>query len=313
MRKTTLNRKLAAFVFAFCLTGLACEPRVAPATPTARAAPAAAPVAVSPVFLWKAQLGASTVHLLGSVHVAKAELYPLDPRIEQAFAASDVLVLELDLDAATQARAAQRMVELGQLPPGVRLRDVIAPATWQLLLDAEQRGGLQLVGLKAFHPWFVALALTSQALQKQGFSAEQGIDEHFRRAAEGRLRIEALETVDQQLSLFTSLTPDAEETLLRQTLEEMEHYGEQLDASFQLWHSGDAEELDRLLLAPMRTEYPSLFAQLFSVRNQGMLAKLQKLTEQPGRYFVVLGAGHLVGAGGIVDLLRTRGIVAQQL
>ena len=265
------------------------------------------------MFLWKAQLGASTVHFLGSVHVAKPELYPLDARIEAAFAASDVLVLELDLDAATQARAAQRMLELGQLPPGVRLRDVVKPATWQLLLETEQRGGVELFGLKAFRPWFVALALTTQSLQKQGFLAEQGIDEHFRRAAEGRLRIEALETVDQQLSLFTSLTPDAEETLLRQTLEEMEHYGEQLDASFELWHTGDAQELDRLLLAPMRSAYPALFAQLFSERNQGMLAKLTQLTEQPGRYFVVVGAGHLVGAGGIVDLLRGRGIVAQQL
>lgn len=253
------------------------------------------------------------MHFLGSVHVAKPELYPLDPRIEGAFAASDVLVLELDLDAATQTLAAQRMLELGQLPPGVRLPDVVTPATWQLLLDTEQRGGLQLVGLKAFHPWFVALALTTQALHKQGFSADQGIDEHFRRSAEGRLRIEALETIDQQLSLFTSLTPEAEETLLRQTLREMEHYGEQLDASFQLWRTGDAQELDRLLLAPMRTEYPKLFAQLFSERNQGMLDKLQKLTEQPGRYFVVVGAGHLVGAGGIVDLLRAQGIVAQQL
>ncbi|HKO94884.1 MAG TPA: TraB/GumN family protein [Polyangiaceae bacterium] len=265
------------------------------------------------MFLWKAQLGPSTVYFLGSVHVARSELYPLDARIESAFAASDVLVLELDLDPANQAHAAQRMLELGQLPPGVRLRDVVAPATWQLLLDSEQRGDVQLFGMKAFHPWFVALALTTQSLQKQGFLAEQGIDEHFRRAAEGRLRVEALETIDQQLSLFTSLTPEAEETLLRQTLEEMQNYGEQLDASFELWHTGDAAALDRLLLEPMRTAYPALFAQLFSERNRGMLAKLSELTKQPGRYFVVVGAGHLVGAGGIVDLLRAQGIVAQQL
>ena len=33
----------------------------------------------------------------------------------------------------------------------------------------------------------------------------------------------------------------------------------------------------------------------------------------PGHLFVVVGAGHLVGAGGIVDLLRAQGIVAEQL
>jgi uncharacterized protein len=265
------------------------------------------------VLAWRARIGPSTLHFLGSVHVARAELYPLDARIEAAFAASDVLVLELELNQATQLQAAQRMLELGQLPPGVKLRDVIARQTWQLLEQAEQRRGLNTFGLRGFKPWFVALALTTQALAKEGFSADQGIDEHFRKAAEGRLRIEALETVDEQMSLFTGLTPEASELLLRQTLEELDHYGEQLDASFSLWQRGDAAQLDQLLLEPLRSTYPDLFAKLFAERNQRMLTRLKRLAETPGQFFVVVGAGHLVGAGGIVDLLRAQGIVAEQL
>lgn len=277
----------------------------------AAAAPAAQPA--QPVFLWRAQLGASTVHFLGSVHVARPEIYPLDPRIEAAFASSDTLVLELELDSATQLKAARRMLELGQLPPGKRLQDVVQPETWQLLQEAERKHGLSLFGLRGFRPWVVALGLTTQALQKAGFSAEQGIDEHFRRAADGRLRIVALETVEEQLSLFAELTPEASENLLLQTITEIEHYGEQLDASFRLWAAGDAAQVDTLLLAPMRSEYPALFAKLFTERNQRMLERLRQLTAQPGRYFVVVGAGHLVGAGGIVDLLQGQGIVARQL
>jgi len=59
--------------------------------------------------------------------------------------------------------------------------------------------------------------------------------------------------------------------------------------------------------------YPALFAKLFAERNQRMLVRLKQLAEKPGHYFVVVGAGHLVGAGGIVDLLRAQGIVAEQL
>lgn len=297
------------------LATLACQPRTELAPSVVAAAPAAspAPQPVQPVFLWRTQLGASTVHFLGSVHVARPDIYPLDPRIEAAFAASDTLVLELELDSATQLKAAQRMLQLGQLPAGKKLRDVVQPETWQLLQEAERQHGLNLFGLRGFRPWVVALALTTQALEKAGFSAEQGIDEHFRRAAEGRLRIEALETVEEQLSLFTDLSPEASESLLRQTITEIEHYGDQLDASFRLWAVGDAAQLDVLLLAPMRREYPALFAKLFSERNRRMLERLLQLTARPGRYFVVVGAGHLVGEGGIVDLLRGRGIVAQQL
>lgn len=307
-------RRFVALLLSVALLGLACTHRSEPAASAAApSGKAAAPAPASHVLLWRAQLGPSTVHFLGSVHVARAELYPLDPRIESAFAASDVLVLELEMNQATQMQAAQRMLELGTLAPGVKLQDVVKPETWQLLRQAEQRRGLNLFGLRGFQPWFVALALTTQALEKEGYSADQGIDEHFRLAAEGHQRIEALETVEEQMSLFTGLDKEAGELLLRQTLDEIDHYGEELDASFELWKTGNAAQLDELLLGPLRSSYPALFEKLFAERNQRMLERLTKLAEKPGHYFVVVGAGHLVGARGIVDLLRTRGIVAEQL
>ncbi|HTV19849.1 MAG TPA: TraB/GumN family protein, partial [Polyangiaceae bacterium] len=164
-----------------------------------------------------------------------------------------------------------------------------------------------------FRPWFVALTLTTQSLEREGFSAEHGIDEHFRRAAAGHKRIEALETVDGQLSLFASLSADAEEQLLRQTLEEVDAYAGELDAAFRLWSSGDASGIDQLLVASMQGEYPDLFQRLFTDRNRAMTERLIELARVPGHYFVVVGAGHLVGKTGILSLLASRGIVSQQL
>lgn len=311
----TRGRRVLQIILA-ALLGFACQRPVAPAAPTApRAAGVSSPGAKSErhVFLWRANIGPSVFHFLGSVHVARPDLYPLDPRIEGAFAASDVLVLELVLDKSAQYGAAQRMIELGRLPDGSKLEDVVSRETYQLLANAAQRRGLSLFGLHGFRPWFVALTLTTQALESQGFSSEQGIDEHFRQSADGRLRLEALETVEQQLALFAGLSKEAEELMLRQTLDEIDTYGEELEQSFQLWNGGDAAALDQLLLAPMRSGYPALFAQLFTERNQRMLEKLTALAAKPGHYFVVVGAGHLVGKGGIVDLLAAQGIATEQL
>jgi uncharacterized protein YbaP (TraB family) len=292
---------------------LGCEPAAPNAPASSPAAAAAADAPKKPVFAWRAQVGASTLHLLGSVHVARADLYPLDPRIEEPFAESDVLVLELSLDESAQLAAARRMMELGRLPAGKRLPDVIAQETWQLLVETQARQGQSVFGLRGFRPWFVAISLTTSALEREGFSAEHGIDEHFRRAAEGHKRIEALETVDGQLSLFASLSPQAEEQLLRQTLEELDAYGGELDAAFRLWSSGDAQGIDELLVASMQGEYPDLFRRLFSDRNRAMTERLLELAKTPGRYFVVVGAGHLVGKAGILALLAERGVVSQQL
>jgi uncharacterized protein YbaP (TraB family) len=293
---------------------LGCDPAVPPATPATGAAiePAQAKSAAK-VFAWRAQVGASTFDLLGSVHVARADLYPLDRRIEGAFAESDVLVLELALDEGAQVAAARRMMELGQLSPGKRLPDVLHPETWDLLVRTQAARGQSLFGLRGFKPWFVALTLTTQALQSEGFSAELGIDEHFRRAAVGHKRIEALETVESQLGLFTGLSAEAEEELLRQTLEDLDGYARELDAAFQLWSAGDAGGLERLLVTPMQEQYPEMFQSLFVRRNLAMTERLLDMSKTPGRYFVVVGAGHMVGSSGIIELLRSRGIQVWQL
>jgi uncharacterized protein YbaP (TraB family) len=309
--RRTFERALLA------LPVLACEP-AAPPAPVASPAPPVAAAAASdkpaaPVFEWQAQIGASTFHLLGSVHVARSALYPLDARIEQSFAASDVLVLELALDESAQLAAARRMLALGQLDPGRRLSDVIAPETYNLLVETQARRGQTMFGLRGFRPWFVALTLTTQALEAEGFSAELGVDEHFRRAAVGHKRIEALETVEGQMTLFTSLSADAEEQLLRQTLEELDSYAGELDAAFRLWSAGDANGIDGLLVAPMKSEYPSLFERLFAERNRAMTERIIDMAKVPARYFVVVGAGHLVGTEGILALLGARGIPSRQL
>jgi len=307
-----LRRTLAGLLSA--LLSLACEP-AAPTPPAAAPSGLAArPAPQKPVFAWRAELGASTVHLLGSVHVAKPDLYPLDARIEQPFAESDALVLELVLDEAAQLDAARRMMELGRLPAGKRLSDVVAPETWELLVRRQTELNLPLFGLRGFRPWFVAVTVTTQALQREGFSSEHGIDEHFRLAAAQRgERIEALESLDTQLQLFSSLSSEAEEQMLRQTLEDLDSYGAELSSAFRLWSAGDAAGVDELLIAPMQKEYPDLFQRLFVDRNRAMVERILELAQVPGRYFVVVGAGHLVGNTGIVALLGARGVPVQQL
>jgi NADPH:quinone reductase-like Zn-dependent oxidoreductase len=56
------------------------------------------------LFLWRVSGGSGTVYLLGSVHVGKADLYPLPREIEQLFESSDFLVEETDFSKADPAQ-----------------------------------------------------------------------------------------------------------------------------------------------------------------------------------------------------------------
>ena len=51
------------------------------------------------VFLWTVRSEKGAAYLLGSIHLLKKEMYPLDRRIEEAFAGSNALAVETDIGA----------------------------------------------------------------------------------------------------------------------------------------------------------------------------------------------------------------------
>jgi uncharacterized protein YbaP (TraB family) len=77
--------------------------------------------------------------------------------------------------------------------------------------------------------------------------------------------------------------------------------------ALRLWQAGDAAGLDRALVAPTRTAYPELFQRMFLDRNRRMVDAVAGYLGGGGESFVVVGAGHLVGPGGMLDLVRARG------
>src|SRR5688572_17338730 len=70
------------------------------------------------LFLWKATSKTNTVYLLGSIHVATEDMYPLPDEILKAFAASKALAVEVDLTKVDPAAMQTVMMEKGVYPPG---------------------------------------------------------------------------------------------------------------------------------------------------------------------------------------------------
>lgn len=304
-----------ALPFLFCVVAFA---------PAALAQPAAEQAAIKPdpasrqqgegkSFLWKVRSKTATVYLLGSVHVAKKDLYPLSPAIESAFDESDKLVLEINLDAASQGAAALKLLRTGSYGPGDSLEKHIDKELKEKLDTCLKKSGLPAGALSRFKPWLVAVQLTMLELQKEGFDAKNGIDHYFQGKAQGKKPILSLETADDQVQMFADFPEDLQEAMLRQTLDELPETGRTIEATFAAWKKGDTDALDELLLAPMRTrEYKPLFQKIFIDRNEKMAEKIEGLLKTDGTCFVVVGAGHLIGEKGIVDLLQKKNYTVEQ-
>lgn len=260
---------------------------------------------------WKLDSVKGKVYLLGSIHVGERQLYPLNKNITDAFEDSEALVVEVD---ANDLNASLKMMEEGIYAGGQTIREHLKPKTLRLL-EAKLNGrNLNFNEYAIFKPWFLYLLLTNMELKKLGFDEELGIDKYFLNRASSKKILE-LESADFQIKLLSGLSDDLQDIILFSTLIGLDNLEIEMEQILKAWLSGDADELERITFKSI-AEYPEMslfYEKLFYERNRNMASKIEEFLKDGGNFFVIVGAGHLIGAKGIIKLLEQKGYAAAQL
>jgi uncharacterized protein YbaP (TraB family) len=263
-------------------------------------------------FIWKISSEVNSVYLLGSIHVANPEIYPLDSSIEDAFELADNLVVEVDITQLDEMQTLQLIMDYGTYPPGDGLRNHIPDELYAQLV--EQLGAV-IVMLDTYKPWVVVLIQEQLQMQELGYNAQYGIDLYFiNKAVETGKDIIELETADFQIELLSAL-PD--ELMILVLEENIENPLTPEDAAllFEAWEDGDAVEMESLLFEALNEE-PALapyYDKIVYERNINMAETIEGFLTDDESYFLVVGAGHLVGENGLIAILDERGYVTEQL
>lgn len=86
-------------------------------------------------------------------------------------------------------------------------------------------------------------------------------------------------------------------------------FAEKKDAAnlVKYWKNGDSKKLDSPITASLK-DFTELCDRWFTSRNKRWLAEIKKLIGKNENIFIVVGAGHLVGRDGLVELFRKQTI-----
>ena len=263
--------------------------------------------------LWLIRSGQSSIYLMGSMHVLKKEAYPLQTALEQAYQASDILVLETDLGAADSPEFQAQVLQLGTYQDGTTLEQHISKETFALVKNKAAGLGLPIEQISLFKPWTCALVFVQLELLRLGFDPNLGVDRHFfEQAKQDRKKLDWLEPVDFQLQLLTQLGKENEEAFLKQTFRDLDLFKTKADQLYTTWRDGDTASLASFMDEEFKG-YPELYNSLFLTRNRDWLPKIEKLIEQKAKALIVVGYGHLIGPQGLVQMLRDKGYQVEQL
>jgi len=173
--------------------------------------------------------------------------------------------------------------------------------------------GAPVSAFDAQQPWVVAVELAELEYLRLGYDPEQGVEQQLvRRARNDHKSTDGLETVNDELGGLETLSRDDQVRVLDQTLDELKDAPSDMRLVVSAWRRGDAPRLAAVLSKEYQG-FPTLYRPLVTVRNQHWLPQIEQLLQGDRNCLVVVGALHLVGKGGLLELLHQDGYRPVQL
>ncbi|MFK8031651.1 MAG: TraB/GumN family protein [Gammaproteobacteria bacterium] len=304
---------IAGVALAASLLVMSATPNAEPVNAVTTTASAAQQDSQAKNPVWVIESESNRTYLLGSIHVLRDQDYPLPKAFQAAYDDAEQLVMELDftdLDAVSTFSTTRR---LAMLPSSESLRSVMGEANYSLADTAAKEIGVDLEQFARVDPWYAAMTITQLQLGRLGFKAENGIELHFAKQAKRDAKSgSGLETIEEQLGILDALPIESQSQFLLESLVDMAELKEEGEHMIKAWKSGNAEQLHELFAEDLENN-PDLHDALLIKRNMAWLPRIIDMTSQKDDYLVVVGALHLVGNEGVVELLRERGYTVRQL
>lgn len=266
---------------------------------------------VSKGFFYEVSNKDNKIYMLGSIHVGKSSLYPLDENIISALKSSDKIYMEIDV---TNKEEAKKMGEKIYYKDGKNLKDDLGEDLYTRVLKIFEGFGMKEDQVKSLKPWAVYNALSSDPAPESP-KASLGIESYFMSLSLlNKIQIDELESMEYQSNILENFDKAAYIKMIESLTSEIERNGYKninsgLDKILEAWQSGDRAKM-KSILSVKGDEASEKFSQaLSSERDKGMAQKIDGLLKKDDKntYFILIGSAHLVPENSVTGILRDMG------
>jgi uncharacterized protein YbaP (TraB family) len=262
--------------------------------------------------LWEIHGKHNTVYLLGSIHVLRASDYPLAPAVMEAYGNAKSVLMEVNLEEINSAQVQAEILASAVLPEGKTLPDVLGKQRYAHAEALARDVGVDLSMFDQFAPWFAAEAISQMQLTQLGFQAETGVEMYFMdKARTDAKSVAGLETVHDQIQVFQNMPLDTQADYLVSSLEQAHDLPKEVDSMVRAWQRGDTQWFENQMRSELGRD-PRVYQAVLGTRNSKWVPKIEALLNDDKNYLVIVGTGHLVGQGSVIELLKKDGIGATQ-
>jgi uncharacterized protein YbaP (TraB family) len=259
--------------------------------------------------LWRIESAEGTPnYVFGTLHSSDERITSLPAAVDEAFAGTQTLAIEVLLDNAAIFKIGRAMM----LPGNERLDALLTSKQVGRLKDVAAHYRMPFTMVTRFKPWGAMILFSlPPAEHLRTASGQKPLDETLRVRAEAEGKtVLGLETVDEQIETLDGMMQADQMLLLDSTLEQAVEIERMFAALRDAYLARDLVAVYDLLNAAKlddTTGAVERFEQRLIIdRNRRMVERMGDLLQQ-GNAFVAVGALHLPGERGILQLLADRG------
>jgi uncharacterized protein YbaP (TraB family) len=266
-------------------------------------------------LLWRIEgKGQPASYLFGTMHSTDERVNKRSSQVVEAFNAAKIVALEYLESESPLLKLGELVAAKGVYTEGNGLKDLLTPAELAVLRKALGAEGIPAKTVHLLRPWFAGLALALPVCEKK--RSEAGLlplDKRLEReaVAQGK-RVVGLETAALQIDALVGMPDAVQVKLLKGTVATLHLRNDALEVLHRAYLGRDLGTTlpftKRLMERAGHDPSPidTVESEIAVKRNYGMRDASLPLLEQGGA-FIAVGALHLLGKEGLVELLRAAG------
>lgn len=270
-------------------------------------------------IFWKIEKpGIRTSWLLGTMHVTDPRVLVMPKGASEADQKADTIIVESDeiLDEKKAAAAIFTRPELTMLANGATINSLLPPADVSKLEAGLAKRGIPLGAVSHMQPWMISSVVASPSCElTRKAQGAQFLDQKIATdAAAAGKQVKGLETLVDQLQAMADLPVAFHLKSLIETLELGDKMNDVVETMTDLYISGNAGATMAMLKAvtpdgddaDSDSDYATFEQRIILDRNKVMAERAAPILAR-GNIFMAVGALHLSGEQGLVELFRKQG------
>ncbi|MEO9023247.1 MAG: TraB/GumN family protein [Ginsengibacter sp.] len=245
--------------------------------------------------------------LFGTFHLLCKEDIHFSDQLKRAMKSSNEIYMEMDMDDPSIMLSGMMYMNMKD---GKKLEDLYTPDEYKRLKDYfSDTLKMPIMLLQSAKPYFLVALLYPRMMN---CSNPSGVEEELVKIAkEDKKEIRGLETMQFQASVFDSIPYEWQAKELLKNIDSFSVYKNEFETMLSFYKDQQMDSLKNMLGKSEfgSDKYDDL---LLNNRNKNWVGQLNQIMKK-GSVFVAVGAGHLVGDKGLINLLKKEGYKVEPL